>query len=143
MSFQIKKLPFEEFKYVYDRVPRLCVDLLVSDGTGVLLSRRDISPGEGLWHMPGGTVLKGESIQHALERIADEEAGIKIFWPEMVGVMEFKDPQNPFFHTVSLVHEVNHFEGELRGSHQGREIRFHQTLPVNIIVEQREFILKR
>lgn len=140
MTYIVKKLPYEEFKYVYERVPRLCVDLVVKDGSGVLLSRRDISPGEGMWHMPGGTVLKGESISDTLSRVAMEEAGIEISNPKLVGIMEFSNEENPFFHTISLVHEVTDFEGKIRGSKQGREIRFHEVLPEHIIEEQKRFL---
>jgi ADP-ribose pyrophosphatase YjhB (NUDIX family) len=72
-----KKLPLKEFKYIYQRVPRLCVEVIVKTSKGVLLTLRDIPPFQGYWHLPGGTVLLGESLEAAIKRITNEETGLR------------------------------------------------------------------
>ena len=134
------RLPYEDYKYVFARVPRLCVDLVFENGEGILLILRDIDPGKGFWHMPGGGVLRGETVEQALRRIALDETGLLPGAPEFLGVMEFADQQSPFFHTVSLVYRVRQWTGTLRGSDQGKELQFFKELPEKIIREQGEFL---
>jgi ADP-ribose pyrophosphatase YjhB (NUDIX family) len=134
------RLPLEEYRYVFARVPRLCVDLVFENGDDILLTLRDIDPGRGFWHMPGGGVLRGETVQGALRRIALDETGLEPASPELLGVMEFSAPDSPFFHTVSLVYRVRQWSGTLRGSNQGKELRFFRELPEKMIREQGEFL---
>ena len=55
-------LPKDEFDWIFSRVPRLTVEVVISEpGRGVLLSLRDIEPCRGMWHLPGGTVRFGEA----------------------------------------------------------------------------------
>ncbi|MBI5059207.1 NUDIX domain-containing protein [candidate division KSB1 bacterium] len=42
----------------------------------VLLVRRGIEPGKGLWGLPGGFVERGETTQQALVREVEEETGL-------------------------------------------------------------------
>ena len=135
-----KKLPYEDYRFIYDRVPRLCVDLVIRTGEGMVLSKRDIEPGKGLWHMPGGTVLMGESLADARQRIAGEETGLSLGGVQLLGTMEFVEEDNPYFHTVSLVFLAEVADGTLRGSDQGAEIRFFKELPGPMITEQERFL---
>lgn len=137
----IEKLPFEEYKYIYNRVPRLCIDLVIRSGKGVVLILRDINPGKGLWHLPGGTVLKGETISEAITRIAIEETGLTISPSEFKGIMEFSNKENPFFHTVSLVYSSEMSGGVLSSDQYGKAIQTFDTLPEPMIQEHREFLL--
>lgn len=136
------KLPYEDYLSIYQRVPRLCVDLLLITGDGLLLSRRDIEPGKGLWHFPGGTVLMGESIEDALKRIALDETGLRVFNPRFIDVMEFNGKNNLFFHTVSLVYKLDMEDAVPRGSKQGKTLKFLKDLPEGMIEEQKELVLK-
>ncbi|MCB2221845.1 MAG: NUDIX domain-containing protein [Bacteroidetes bacterium] len=135
-----EKLSFQEFRNIYGKVPRLCVDLFMRGTNGFLLSLRDIEPGKGLWHMPGGTVLMGENIRDALARIASEETNLKIKIVDRMGVMEFNKKENPFYHTVSLVYEVEIISGNLKGSEQGKQLKFFNEIPEKMIPEQKEFL---
>ena len=63
-----QKLSDQEYKEIYSKVPRLCVELLIKTEEGILLVKRAIPPGEGLWYLPGGTVLFDESVEQAVKR---------------------------------------------------------------------------
>lgn len=138
----VVKIPYEEYIAIYGKVPRLCVDLIIRDGERILFSLRDIDPGKGSWHFPGGTVLMGESLSDAVRRIAKEETGLVVTDPVLLGTMEFHDEQNLFYHTVSLVFEVRSDGEGLTGSFQGQQLRYFHTMPQNLIHEQEVFLNK-
>jgi len=57
---KIRKLSKRDYYRIYSLVPRLTIDLIIFHNDGLVLSRRDIPPCKGMWHLPGGTVLLGE-----------------------------------------------------------------------------------
>jgi len=137
----LKKLPFSEFVSIYSRVPRLCVDLAIVNGNGILLTKRDINPWKGMWHTPGGTLLFGEKIKDAIRRISMEETGLKVKVVRLLGVAEFVGTEKgAYSHGVSLYYLAEPAGGRLRGSEQGKELKYFRKLPANLIKEQKEFL---
>lgn len=135
------KLPYEEFKKIYSKVPRLCIDLLIKDERGILMSLRDINPGKGLWHLPGGTLLMGETVDEAIKRIAQEETSLTLYNPKLIGYVEYPQANNLFFHSFGLVFIIKQVKGELKGSFQGQNLQYFKKLPDKIFNEHKEFIL--
>jgi len=135
------KIPYKEFMSIYSKVPRLCLDLIIKSDNGILLSLRDINPGKGLWHLPGGTILMGETIGDAMNRIANEETGLRIFDPELTGIIEFPESTNVFYHSISVAFLVKPNRGTLKGSYQGQKLQYFQRMPENMINEHKQFIL--
>ena len=76
-----KPLTFEEFKTIYSKVPRLTVEVIVKTDKGILFTKRLIPPYVGSWHFPGGTVYYKETITDAIERVAQDELGVKVTTP--------------------------------------------------------------
>jgi ADP-ribose pyrophosphatase YjhB (NUDIX family) len=137
---EIKKLSGPDYNAIYSKVPRLCIDLIIEKSNEILLIERAIDPGKGLWHLPGGTVLLGETILMAATRIVKEETGLEVKKLEFLGVMEFANPKNSFFHTVSIVHRCTCAEGSVKGSFQGSNLNFISFLPFKMIEEQKLFL---
>lgn len=136
-----EKLPFAEFKIIYSRVPRLCIDLAIKSDEGIVLIKRDIKPWQGMWHTPGGTLLMGEKIKDAIKRIAFHETGLKVKVIRHLGVVEFVGTKKgAYSHGVSLYYLVEPQKGTLRGSEQGEDVRYFRKLPDNLIKEQKEFL---
>lgn len=62
----------------YPGHPRVGVGALVLKDGAVLLVKRGVNPGKGLWALPGGNLQLGETLQQAAEREIMEETGIEI-----------------------------------------------------------------
>lgn len=134
-----KRLPNKEFKYIYGKVPRLCVEVVIQSEDGVVLSKRDIPPAKGMWHIPGGTVLFGESLENAVKRIAKEETGLAIKVLKMVSFIEYS-PIYALNHSVGLAFLNKVVSGKLKGCFQAKELKFFKTIPENTIPEQEKFL---
>ena len=65
------------FKTIVASTPLISIDLLVRDTQGnILLGKRVNRPAQGAWFVPGGRVLKDESIEQAHTRLLKVELGM-------------------------------------------------------------------
>ena len=55
---------------------------------GLVLGKRQNEPAKGEWFVPGGTVLKGETLVDAVHRVAQEELGSDVVVDERLGTYE-------------------------------------------------------
>jgi ADP-ribose pyrophosphatase YjhB (NUDIX family) len=92
-----------DFDSIYARVPRLCVEVIMVEPDGVVLTKRAIAPGAGLWHIPGATLRFGETLADAAHRVAQEECGVAIEGLEQLGVVEYVFAEYPQW-PVSVVY---------------------------------------
>jgi 8-oxo-dGTP diphosphatase len=58
--------------------PKVAVGTIIQADERLVLVRRAIEPGYGLWVFPGGYVDRGEEVQAAAIREAKEEAGLDV-----------------------------------------------------------------
>jgi colanic acid biosynthesis protein WcaH len=71
-------LPIETFKTVIANTPLISIDLIVRNNQQqILLGKRLNKPAQGYWFVPGGRILKDETLKCAYKRLAKEELGIK------------------------------------------------------------------
>jgi ADP-ribose pyrophosphatase YjhB (NUDIX family) len=70
--------------------PKVAVGTIITmpDG-GLVLVRRAIEPGFGLWVFPGGYVDRGEEIRLAAIREAREETGVEVTLGRLVGIYSY------------------------------------------------------
>jgi colanic acid biosynthesis protein WcaH len=67
----------EEFLAVVDKTPLVSIDLVVRDQQRrVLLGIRVNEPARGFWFVPGGRIMKGETLDVAFSRISVKELGV-------------------------------------------------------------------
>lgn len=140
---KVQKIPFTEFKKIYSRVPRLCVEVVLMRGKSLLLIRRTIKPAIGQWHTPGGTVLKGEDLEQAVQRVAFEELGVVVKVLKFIGVIEYRSYINHYSQDVSLAFTVrakNNKKFDLDG--HADKYSFFSEIPKNTIHDQKEFYKK-
>ena len=97
-----------EFDTVYSKVPRLTVEVIISNEAGsIYLTKRALEPCKGQWHLPGGTVSFGELLFEAVRRIAKRELGIDVIKADSVGYIEYPSHfENGLDSPVGIVFEV-------------------------------------
>jgi colanic acid biosynthesis protein WcaH len=78
----------EEWRTIVANVPIVSVDLVVLHDGGVVLGRRTNEPAKGEWFVPGGRVRKGERLEEAVYRVAQEELGVDVTIRERLGAYE-------------------------------------------------------
>lgn len=83
-------LPKEEFEAIYAKVPRLCVELVMVEPDGVVLTKRAIPPCKGQWHLPGGTVRWGELLEDTARRVALTETGVDVEIVKQIGIVQYE-----------------------------------------------------
>lgn len=135
-----KRLTSKQFKYIYSRAPRLCVDLVVKNSDGILLTLRNIEPAKGFWHLPGGSVLHGETLEKATKRVGKQELGIDIEIVKQLGVVEYITSQTNFGHSLSVVFLVKLKNTQIKLDDQASEFKFFKQIPEKIITEQKKFL---
>jgi len=139
---KIKKISFQDFNYIYSRVPRLCVEVIIRTKDGILLTKRAIVPVKGQWHTPGGTVYKGESLEQAVKRVAKEELGVKVKIQKMLGVLEYR-MKNYNGWPISVAYAAQIIAGDsIKLDEQASEYAYFRILPRNMVREQKSFLEK-
>jgi 8-oxo-dGTP pyrophosphatase MutT (NUDIX family) len=138
-------LPQDEFDWIFSRVPRLTVEVVIAcTDRGVLLALRDFGPCSGLWHLPGGTVRFGEPVTEAVKRVALDELGVTVSVGELLGYIEYPShydngldsPVGLAFCAQPPIVEV------LDERHLPSECAWFRTLPENLHDEQRKFLAR-
>jgi 8-oxo-dGTP diphosphatase len=82
-------LPEAEYRTIFQKVPRLTVEVVVCSDQGVLLARRIGGPCDGLWNLPGGTVRFAEPLTQAVHRVALDEIGAEVAIDDFLGYIEY------------------------------------------------------
>jgi colanic acid biosynthesis protein WcaH len=81
-------IPDDAWRTIVQYMPIPSVDLLVVIDGGLLLGRRKNEPVQGEWFVPGGTVMKNEGLDAAVQRVATEELGTGVDVLERLGTYE-------------------------------------------------------
>jgi 8-oxo-dGTP diphosphatase len=99
--------------------PKVAVGTIIRfDENQVLLVRRAIEPGYGLWVFPGGYVDRGEPIEIAAVREAREECGLDIGLDGLVNIYSYRGRA-----PVIIVYAARVLGGELALDEEGLEAR--------------------
>lgn len=96
-----------EFVFYLD--PKVAVGTIIrTGGSDLVLVRRAIEPGYGLWVFPGGYVDRGEEITTAAIREAREESGLDVRLDGLVNIYSY--PGRPL---IIIVYAATAIGGEL------------------------------
>ena len=95
--------------FVFYLDPKVAVGTIIAGGDGrLVLVRRAIEPGYGLWVFPGGYVDRGEELTAAAIREAREESGLEVRLDGLVNIYSY--PGRPL---VIVVYAATAIGGEL------------------------------
>ena len=84
--------------------PKIAATCVVDREGKVLMVRRAIEPGYGLWSIPGGYVDRGEVVEKAAAREVWEETGLKVEVQRLVGL--FSEEGHPVVVAAFAAREV-------------------------------------
>lgn len=107
--------------------PQIGVGAIVCHQNRILLVKRGNPPSEGLWSIPGGKVLPGESLKSATEREILEETGIVINAGELAYHFDFIERDafgNVRYHYVVLDYYGDYLSGEPCAGDDAAEARW-------------------
>ena len=105
------------FKTVVASTPLISIDLIVTnDANQILLGLRVNRPAQDYWFVPGGRVLKNESLDEAFKRLTAHELGLNSsrYKARFLGVYEhfYQDsvfgnsPSDPSTHYIVLGYQL-------------------------------------
>ena len=136
-------LPKAEFDAIFSRVPRLCVEVVIrAPERGVLLMLRDIPPNVGAWHIPGGTVMFGERLTDAVQRVARDELGLEVTVGDLLGYIEYPSHyENGLDSPVGLAFASTPTAGVAGDPPDG--CAWFPAPPPGLYAEQAEFLARR
>jgi NUDIX domain. len=98
--------------------PKVAACTIPVIGGRVLLARRGIEPGLGLWVFPGGYVERGETVPQAAERETFEEVRLRVRATRPVGVYSYPDSV-----VVVVVYHCDVVGGEPAPGTETQEVR--------------------
>jgi ADP-ribose pyrophosphatase YjhB (NUDIX family) len=105
--------------FVFYLDPKVAVGTIIRTADSrIVLVRRAIDPGYGLWVFPGGYVDRGEEITAAAVREAREESGLDVRLDGLVNIYSY--PGRPL---IIVVYAATMTGGELRCDDEGLEAR--------------------
>ena len=98
--------------------PKLAAIALVPYQGGLVMVRRSIEPGYGLWVVPGGFVDVGEPVEEAVVRETREEAGLAVRVVRLLNVHSYRHSR-----TVVLSYITEYVSGDLAAGDEELEAR--------------------
>lgn len=104
--------------FVFYIDPKLAVIGLVPLNGGLVLVRRGIDPGYGLWVVPGGFVDVGETLEQAVVRETLEETGLQVEVVRLLNIYSYEGSQ-----VVVAAYITRHLGGDLHAADETLEAR--------------------
>jgi colanic acid biosynthesis protein WcaH len=123
-------------------MPLLCVDAVIKNSAGkVLLVKRKNEPLKNYWWVPGGRVLKGETLDQTFHRKMREELGIRVKQLRCVGYYEAVNmphvgiaAHGGRLHSLSIVFEARCDANEVSLDSQSSDWGYFDKLPLRFKV---------
>jgi 8-oxo-dGTP diphosphatase len=105
--------------FVFYLDPKVAVGTIIAtDDARLVLVRRAIEPGYGLWVFPGGFVDRGEEVTVAARREALEESGLDVRLDRLLNVYSYPDAA-----VIIIVYAATAIGGSLCGDEECLEAK--------------------
>jgi ADP-ribose pyrophosphatase YjhB (NUDIX family) len=99
--------------------PKVAATSIIEDGGRVLMVRRAVETGYGLWSLPGGYVDRGEVMEEAAAREVREETGLDVEVGYLVGL--FSEAGHPVIVAAYAAQQVG---GRLEAGPESLEVGY-------------------
>ena len=99
--------------------PKVAATCIVEQDGKILMIRRALQPGIGLWSVPGGYVDRGEVVEEAAAREVLEETGLEVEVRRLVGL--FSEQGHP---VMVAAFEAQETGGALEAGPEAQEVGF-------------------
>ncbi len=111
---------------VYPDRPVAAVGGVVLHEGKVLIVKRKVEPGAGLWSIPGGAVELGERARDALTREVEEETGLSVEPLQLLDVYDsiVKEGGRVAYHYILADYLCSYVDGSLRAATDVEEARW-------------------
>ena len=137
-------IPRAQYKRILGSMPLLCVDGVIRNSAGqALLVKRSNEPLRNRWWVPGGRVLKGETLERAFRRKMREELGITIGDFHCLGYFEAVgmrhtgiDSYGGKLHSLSIVFEAHVDGADVTLDSQSSDWGFFDKLPAQFNIQR-------
>jgi len=100
------KISNDLYKQILENMPICCIDMVIYHEDKILLILRNQNPEKGKWWLPGGRILKGESLIEAVKRKTKEETGLEVDIIRFLGVEEYKSKKTNFEDIKTGTHSI-------------------------------------
>jgi ADP-ribose pyrophosphatase YjhB (NUDIX family) len=142
MTQRKQPLSHQDFAFIYSKVPRLTVEVIVVVDGGVVLVKRQEASWQGQWHIPGGTVLYKEPLLQVVKRVAQEELGIEVSVAPQIGYIEYpsEEKERGFGWSVGIAFVCSPVDPVDEDVWRQKGIEVFREVPENIIEEQKNIV---
>lgn len=112
-----ERLVCSECRFIFYIDPKVVAGTIIEYDGGIVMLRRGIEPGYGMWTIPGGFVDSGESVPGAAKRETREEVNLSVEITSLIGVYSYQNVE-----AVIIVYEASVVGGEIRASDEALEV---------------------
>ena len=132
-------IPSNEYVKIVENMPIVCIDGIIINSDGkFLLVKRENEPFKGEYWVPGGRLLKNETLENAVKRKMKQELGIEVKIQKLFGYFEdfYENTYNvqSGLHVVSFIFLLNTDEIEnIKLDNQSSEWKWFNELPSRLL----------
>jgi ADP-ribose pyrophosphatase YjhB (NUDIX family) len=118
----------------------VCVDGVHAKDGKILLLKRNVEPFKGFWHVVGGHVEEGESLEEAVKREFREETGLDV---TVGGVIGGRLEETFDRIKVIVAFEVKSAEGEIRLNSENEAFGWFDEVPRESVYDYAKYLSKK
>lgn len=132
-------IPTKDYKMILENMPIVCVDgVIINEDNEYLLVRRINEPMKNVFWIPGGRLLKNETLEEGIRRKMKQELDIYVKVEKLLGFFEefFERSSNEIssgLHVISFVFLLAiHNQSDIKLDDQSSEWKWSKKLPLKL-----------
>ncbi len=111
--------------------PKVAAGTVPAGPDGLVLIRRGVPPGQGLWSFPCGYVEIEETLEETAVRETEEECGARVELQGLLGAYSYPPPRGDTSHRVVIVaYAARIAGGDLRAGDDATDVRVYRPAEI-------------